>query len=419
MSVSPVELVLRPLPWQVLGDLQEIPESERESALASFDLEAGERAAVLTQLTLRRQAEDKLGEFARAMIFTRDGLEQATRLQVAAMHAARFKNAGITTVADLGCGIGIDSLAMASLGLRVRSWDINPEAVVCTKVNLRFMPDCEANLGDVTTLDIEHLISEGVQAIFADPARRTGAAAGGRRISSPEEWSPSLPTALSWREPLRQGGFDALGLKVAPGLGYEHIPSDFEANWVSVDGQLLEAGLWSPALQSHGPGRSATVVRGSEAFTFRQACDPSEPAKQLESAGLGTYLWEPDPAVIRAGLIAQFVDNTALEGPISPSIAYLTSDEIVAGKEANALSGFEVLDVTQLRPKAISKALRALEPTSVEVKKRGADINPAALQTALKRILVPRTSSYENPVTVIATRVDGRHQAVIARRLDL
>ncbi|MDK8351549.1 DNA cytosine methyltransferase, partial [Gleimia europaea] len=61
----------------------------------------------------------------------------------------------------------------------------------------------------------------------------------------------------------------------------------------------------------------------------------------------------------------------------------------------------------------------ALEPTSVEVKKRGADINPAALQTALKRILVPRTNSYENPVTVIATRVDGRHQAVIARRLDL
>lgn len=147
MSVSPVELVLRPLPWQVLGDLQEIPEAERESALANFELEAGERAAVLTQLTLRSQAEDKLGEFARAMIFTRDGLEQATRLQVAAMHAARFKDAGITTVADLGCGIGIDSLAMASLGLRVRSWDINPEAVACTKVNLRFMPDCEANLG--------------------------------------------------------------------------------------------------------------------------------------------------------------------------------------------------------------------------------------------------------------------------------
>lgn len=419
MSISPIELVLRPLPWQALSELQELAEGEREGALANYELEPGERAAVLNQLTLRAQAEDKLGEFARAMIFTRDGLEQATRLRVAAMHAARFKDAGITAVADLGCGIGIDSLAMASLGLRVRSWDINPEAVACTRVNLRFMSDCEANLGDVAALDIEHLISEGVQAIFADPARRTGAAAGGRRISSPEEWSPSLPLALSWREPLRKTGFDALGLKVAPGLAYEHIPPDFEANWVSVDGQLLEAGLWSPALQSHGPGRSATVIRGSEAFTFRQACNPSKPAKQLDSAGLGKYLWEPDPAIIRAGLIAQFVDNTALEGPISPSIAYLTSNEIVASREANALTGFEVLGVTQLRPKAISKALRQIEPTSVEVKKRGADINPTALQTALKRILAPRTADHNNPVTVIATRVDGQHRAVIARRLDL
>ncbi|EPD30976.1 class I SAM-dependent methyltransferase [Gleimia europaea] len=419
MSISPIELVLRPLPWQALSELQELAEDEREGALANYELKPGERAAVLNQLTLRAQAEDKLGEFARAMIFTRDGLEQATRLRVAAMHAARFKDAGITAVADLGCGIGIDSLAMASLGLRVRSWDINPEAVACTRVNLRFMSDCEANLGDVAALDIEHLISEGVQAIFADPARRTGAAAGGRRISSPEEWSPSLPLALSWREPLRKTGFDALGLKVAPGLAYEHIPPDFEANWVSVDGQLLEAGLWSPALQNHGSGRSATVIRGSEAFTFRQACNPSKPAKQLDSAGLGKYLWEPDPAIIRAGLIAQFVDNTALEGPISPSIAYLTSNEIVASREANALTGFEVLGVTQLRPKAISKALRQIEPTSVEVKKRGADINPTALQTALKRILAPRTDSYANPVTVIATRVDGQHRAVIARRLDL
>lgn len=416
MSTSPIELVLRPSAWEALNAI-EADAADPESIISKFGLSAGERAAVLTQLDLRTQAEGKLKEFARAMIFTRDGLEQATRLQVAAMHAARFKDAGISEVADLGCGIGVDSLAMASLGLRVRAWDLNPEAAACAKVNLRFMPECEINLGDVTQLDIEGLIREGVQAIFADPARRTGTTAGGRRISSPDQWSPALPTVLSWRDELRAGGFDALGIKVAPGIDYEHIPSDFEAHWISADGQLLEAGLWSPALQHHGPGRRATVIRGNKAFSFGEACDPSQPAKQLESVGLGNYLWEPDPAIIRAGLIAQFVESTALEGPVSPGIAYLTSNEIVEGEQANALVGFEVLGVTQLRPKAISKELRAIEPTSVEVKKRGADINPAALQTALKRILVPRTADHDNPITVIATRVDGRHQAVIAKRI--
>src|SRR5690606_41543354 len=44
-------------------------------------------AAVLTQARLRTRARSRFHEFADRMLFTPDGLEQATRLQVAAQHA--------------------------------------------------------------------------------------------------------------------------------------------------------------------------------------------------------------------------------------------------------------------------------------------------------------------------------------------
>ena len=53
------------------------------------------------------------------MLFTADGLEQATRLEVAAQHAQRFRAAGVRHVLDLGCGIGADAMAFAGLDLQV------------------------------------------------------------------------------------------------------------------------------------------------------------------------------------------------------------------------------------------------------------------------------------------------------------
>lgn len=416
MSPNPIELVLHPKAWESLNVLEAVEKDQRTKAIEAFDLTPDERAAVLTQLDLRDAAETKLGKFARTMIFTRDGLEQATRLEVAALHAARFKNAGITTVADLGCGMGVDSIALAGLDLNVCAWDLDPQAVAAATVNLRFHENAEVNHGDVTKLDISELISEGVEGIFADPARRTGAQSGGRRINNPEDWSPALSTVLSWREHLQAAGHDAIGIKVAPGIAYVHIPSDFEAQWISVDRQLVEASLWSPDLTDGTPKRSATIIREGKQITLTEAGDPSTAPEQAPVSALENYLFEPDPAIIRAGLIASIVRDRGLSGTISPNIAYLTSNSIPEG-DAGSLAAFEVLEVTNLRPKNILKALRAMEPTAIEVKKRGSDINPAALQTALNRILVPKTEDYENELTVFATRVDGCHQAIIARRL--
>src|SRR5262249_5648361 len=59
-------------------------------------------AQALTQVELRRRAVAKFGAEADRLLFTRAGLEQATRTVVARRRAERLAAAGATRVADLG-----------------------------------------------------------------------------------------------------------------------------------------------------------------------------------------------------------------------------------------------------------------------------------------------------------------------------
>nr|WP_075892922.1 methyltransferase domain-containing protein [Actinomyces provencensis] len=365
-------------------------------------VDASVAAAVLTQLDLRDRAEGKFGRFARSMVFTRDGLEQATRLAVAARHAERFRRGGATRVADLGCGIGGDALALAGLGLGVWALDIDEDAAAAAAENLRPFPDAEVVLGDVNDLDLADLRALGVDAVFADPARRTGTAGGSSRRLGPELWSPPLSTVLSWRST-----FGRLGVKMAPGVPHAALPDDCHAQWTSVDGDLVEAALWTPPLAPEGPGRSALVLRGGGAHTLTDPTlgSASAPVRQASVGALGSLVAEPDPAVIRAGLVARLAEDLGAQ-LVSPSIAWLTGDDLPATPFA---ARFEVIDVVALRPKAVQGALDRLDVGSVEVKKRGVDIDPEALRRSLRL----RGSG---AVTVIATRVEGRHRAIIARR---
>ncbi len=97
-------------------------------------------ATVLSQARLRHRAKAKFGPFASRMLFTEPGLEQATRLQVAALHAGRFARAGIGHVADLGCGIGGDALAMAAIDLEVTAAEADEVTAAIAAYNLTPFP---------------------------------------------------------------------------------------------------------------------------------------------------------------------------------------------------------------------------------------------------------------------------------------
>ena len=397
--------------WELLESLQSrlesdpMPLRDLGSALRASGVAPDLAAAVLTQLALRQAARTKFGPVASHMVFTRDGLEQATRLLVAARHAQRFRDAGATRVADLGCGIGADALAIAGLGMDVLAVDIDPDAAGAAAANLRDFEGSQVRLGDVMDLDMAELAGEGVDAIFADPARRTGASRGSARITDPQRWSPPLGTVLGWASTIER-----VGVKVAPGVSYDVIPAHWHAQWVSVDGDLVEASLWSPALAPEGAGRSCLLL--NEAGAAHRLSSPTgtaanTPAELVEVAPLGALVAEADPAVIRSGLLGELARQTGA-GIVSDRIAYLTGDDL---PDSPFYDRFEVLEVTNLRAKAISAALTSRDAGGVEIKKRGADINPDALRKSLK------LGGGSQQLTVIATRIAGRHRAIICRRL--
>lgn len=359
--------------------------------------------ALAAQIALRAHARAKFGDAATHMLFTRDGLEQATRLEVAREHARRFREAGATWVADLGCGIASDSRALAEAGLSVLAIELDPETAACAAENLAPYPAAQVRHGDVTALDLAQLSAQGVDALFADPARRSGIAHGAHRIHDPQSWSPPLSQVLSWSDTIPM-----LGVKVAPGIAYEALPKDARVEWTSVNGSLVEAAIWNSPLALEGPGRSALVMSGTRAVRLSEADThlACAPARLAPIGPLGAYLGEPDDAVIRSGLVARLAELSGAH-LLSESIAYLSAD---APDDSPACRWFEVLDLVPLKAKAITGALQGLQVGRVEVKKRGADIDPAALRASLKL-------RGDQEAVVIATRVAGRHRAIIARRV--
>lgn len=348
-------------------------------------------SAVVTQARLRVKAEPKFAEFASRMLFTRAGLEQATRLPIAARHAARFRDAGFTRVADLGCGIGGDALGLAGLGLRVDAVDADEVTAAIAAYNL-------APFGDAVT--VQHATAEAsdlslVDGVWLDPARRTAGHSDTSR-TRPEDWSPSLDWVfeLAGRMPV--------GVKLGPGLDRDMIPHDVEAQWVSADGSTIELVLWSGALAREGVRRAALVVRGDTAHELTAEADAADaPVREI-----GAFLHEPDGAVIRARLIGEVA--RALEaGMLDPRIAYLTGD---APLTSPFVQSFRVHEVMPMKTATINSSLRANDIGTLEIKKRGVDVDPAKFRRTLR--LTGSASA-----TLILVRMDTRRFAILADRV--
>lgn len=348
-------------------------------------------SAVVGQARLRTRARAKFGDLAERMLFTRAGLEQATRLPIAARHAARFRDAEFERVADLGCGIGGDALGLAGLGLRVLAVDADDVTAAIAAYNLApFGGDVEVRHATAEASDLSH-----VDAVWLDPARRT-AGHGETTRTRPEDWSPPLDWVfeLAARMPV--------GVKLGPALDRDLIPDDVEAQWVSADGSTVELVLWSGALAREGVHRAALVIRDGAAHELTSATDAAdEPVREL-----GAYLHEPDGAVIRARLIGD-VARSLEAGMLDEHIAYLTSD---AALTSAFVASFRVREVLPADVKALGKALRERGIGRLEIKKRGVDVDPAALRTRLKL----RGSE---SATLFLTRIGSRRTAILADRI--
>lgn len=342
----------------------------------------------LVQAELRDAAATKFSENAQRFFFTRDGLEQASRAVVAERRALRLMHAGATHVADLCCGIGGDAITLAQHGMRVLAVDHSANIANVAQTNAHI-----AGFGDTVTVrcaDAREVDLSEADAMFADPARRKN----GKRMFNPAAYSPPLDDI--WRVSAHVTNRVA---KVAPGIDHGFIPDDAEAEWVSVDGSVVEAALWRGPVAS--PCHRASVITGNQVTELT-----GSGRRFAERGEIGEYLYEPDGAVIRAHLVAELADMlTARVG--HENIAYLYGDTEIHTYLART---YRILDTLPFNVKRLRQYLQERGVGRVTIKKRGADIVPDRLRKDLKL-------SGDNEALVVVTRVAGAHTALICEYL--
>ncbi|CAB4688114.1 MAG: SAM-dependent methyltransferase [Actinobacteria bacterium] len=364
------------------------------SALRAEGYDPGLVAAVLSQAKLRRRARKKFGDFTDGMLFTEDGLEQASRLQAAALHAGRFRGAGISQVADLGCGLGAESMAMGAIDLNVRAFEIDEVTAALAVFNLGAFDNVEVEQADITTLDLSQF-----EALFFDPARRELDGKGERatRKFDPAQFSPNF----NWV--LEQASTKPTGIKLGPGHPHEAIAQDAEAQWLSIDGDLVELALWFGEVKRPKVARAATVVNLTGRHEIVSETFESEPA---DVSALKQFIYEPDNAVVRSHLIADLAREVGAS-LISREIAYLSSDKEI---DSPMMRGFRVVDEMAFDRKKLKAYLRERNIGTLEIKKRGVDVVPEQLRKEM-------SLKGEIAATLILTRVGDDHRALIAQPL--
>jgi SAM-dependent methyltransferase len=361
---------------RLLARASEAPEDPLEaSAQLRRHAEPEHVAAALTQAMLRRRAVAKFGDLAARMYFTPDGLEQATRMAVAEHRAARLGAALTESIVDLGCGIGGDLVSFAHAGITAAGVDLDPVRVEVARANLAALDLGGAVMvADATTLDLSPFA-----VAFADPARRT---ARGRTFSV-EDWTPPWPFVATL---LRRDSC----VKVAPGIPHDLVPADVEAEWVSDHGEVKEAALWSGALAT--TRRRATVIGDGGLATLTDEDLPEDSTVRP----VGGFLYEPDGAVIRAGLVTAVAAGVG-GGLLDAHIAYVTSDEAFRTPFARS---YRVVEELPHREKPLRAALRERGIGRLTIKKRGVTVVPDELRKRLDL-------SGDAEATIVLTRAGG------------
>ncbi|TKV29570.1 class I SAM-dependent methyltransferase [Arthrobacter sp. NamB2] len=383
--------------WELLNSLG--PYSEADSLRLTGQLrKAGYSpevvAAALTQSRLRAKASAKFGPFAAHMIFTAAGLEQATRLSVAARHAQRFVDAGLLKVADLGCGLGADSMALATLDREVTSVELDETTAAAATMNLLPFPNARVVNADASSVDTAEF-----DGVWLDPARRTTTTSGTSRLFDPEAFSPPL----SFVQELADSG-KPVGVKMGPGMPHESIPATCEAQWVSVDGDVTEVALWFNALRRDGVRRAALTLGPQGAAEMVSGAEFGEgPIAAIgEPAG---YLYEPDGAVIRAELVADLAAR--LGGHLlDPMIAYICAPTLTDTPFARA---YRVLEVRPYSVKALKAWVRSEGIGVLDIKKRGTSVTPEEV----RKQLLTSSGKGRKKATLVLTRIGDERVAIV------
>jgi hypothetical protein len=372
---------------EIFARLAELPGTELQQQRLlreEFPVELVRAAMGLQEL--RERAKEKFSR-ARDMWFDRQGLEQATSELVARHKAKRFDG----PVWDLCSGIGGDAIALAERG-EVLAIDLNPAACLRTEWNAEaygVKKSLTTQCGDV------HVLVENAREIpdrvHVDPDRRASGRGRSLRI---EDGQPGLPFLKTLMDTVPGGA-----IKLSPAANFLGKFPEAEIELISLNGECKEATVWFGELAEPGTWR-ATVLPANESLA-------GNPLDALCDIGpLARYLYDPDPGVVRSGLVNLLAEQNSLTR-LDHAEEYLTSDDY---HESPFIRGFEVLAELPNNDRAIRDYFRDRAVGEVEIKCRHVPIQAEAVRRKL-----PRTG--QGKAVLVFARIQGKTRAVVCRRI--
>ena len=318
---------------------------------------------------------------------TRTGLEQATTWDVAVHKAKRFKDQ--STMADLCCGIGIDTAAL-SKNTSVLAIDSSSSMVRRATWNSEILGNPSQVTGEVDDVTCREWTDWFVH---ADPDRR------GDRPRPTRHLEAYLPD-IQWMQRLietARGG----AIKVGPASNWpQHFATgSCEIELISLAGECREATIWFGELAGQLSRRATNLTTGESL-----AGDPSLASRKI--APIDAFICEPDPAVIRAGLLETLAENHGFSR-IDYEEEYLTASQ---KPQTSLVTPFAVEAILPAGLKHVRRYFIKQPRHHYEIKCRRLSVD---VESVRRRLPV----GDGQPATVIFCLLAGQSQAVVARRL--
>jgi hypothetical protein len=408
MTLEELSLLLEP-EVQALIELHQSDDPAR-FAMQFHEIKEIPARAVAEQIACRQKAAKKLPVLSQNnLLYTPLSLEQASGERTALYKATLLSGKKLI---DLSGGLGIDTIALSRRFENIVYCE--RDALLCAMMehNLKqcTISNVEVQHGD--SIDRLHSYpDDSFDWIYVDPARREG----GRRSVGLESASPDV--ALGHDLFLRKA--QNVCIKASPALEISGLkkllPALHTVLVLSVDRECKEILLLLERGATEKPVAIKAVCLSNDSEAVIEVVAAPE-AERAVATSLKGYLYEPDPAIIKAKLSAELACRYALEF-MNNTVDYLTGEQQI---DAFPGRGFRVVECALYKPKSFRAFLLRHHIKGASIQRRDFPLSPEELRKRYRlresdrAFLFFTRSASKEPVVVYAIRLPVEDEAAPA-----
>ena len=235
-------------------------------------------------------------KFSKPVFTCGDGLRFATPEVVGRYRAGRLK---CSVLADISCGIGGQTVCFAEECGMVYGVDIDGERLECARRNAGVygVDNITFIEGDALSPKVVEQVADA-DVIFSDPARPPE-----EDVRQTDSLRPGIPMVMeAYRDVTDNFAFEA-----PPQMPPERIDFNCEREYLGVDGQLNRLTLYFGPLERCE--RSAVVLKRGRHYRLELDVAASVVIPEVDEPRV--YAFEPDPTVVKAGLLGELAGGLA------------------------------------------------------------------------------------------------------------